>query len=714
MLKKKSVLKNVKRLQHKIFSRKAQVYMLGIILMALFLLSTALFLYVNTLSQRESYYVYSENFASLTQSVKEAIEKVVAGALATYTTILDVSGNSSFARIKAEEVLNAGIRVLTSSFSNYGLELKYEPVNCSLADEEHPYRKITSEEVFKAYWFYPDSVSGVGIRFSFNLTEVGLYNYKVSGHGSAYFSLKVKVLESKRNIVKISVTGEGNVPVLNLDETMIKLFIYNGSVREWVEETPEIVTIFQNGTYILNHTIPPNFHLPTISGGVVPIALKVRDHRGVIVNAFAVPSYTYSLSINQPYNGRDPSKAVYEVEVQNDGVWRFLGQELESSNCDYGPVPPLPVRLLRVNASNEVIPFQVEDWNSNLTIPLGLSNPHTHFQKSNKLVFLLNSTFNTVKIWWSDDMDAEQIINKTDLQYDPATRWHSNTYYKGRMEKLTVLGFDFPIPQLALQHAGHEDEYIFGTINSLPPFGWASYSDPVTNCQARNMLSVEMEYQWQTLFSSTPDTYVLLIVTFPAHAKYATFTLHLITDRVTAKSISNFEVLRSYRTFAHFAVQAHDGNRFQGCGCLLCPPPYKFCNDTSCNIHCCCLWGFIWCLKWCNYNQDNGEHHWLARWNDDFGTGLMLTTKNLEQLYNFSSRGGIIIGLLNALYLKPVDNTLLSSCTTGNWVLSANGKYEVYTWQGLIWIYGGGSYQEIEDYSVMVREPPEILSISST
>ncbi len=650
-------------------SSKGQMYLLGVVLISLILLSSLLFLYMNALSQRKAYYGSIENFVSVVQSVKGDIEKVVAGALATYTSVLETSGNSTFARVRAKEALDEGLKLVYSSFTGYGIELRYESVNCSLADEHQSYREIKKGEVFKAYWYYPDSVSGVSLKFRFNLTRIGLYNYRVSGHGKAYFILKVAILESKPEKLKVSVSREGDIPILDLDEERFEVIYFDNSAGKWKSETPRITRIYSNGTYILKHSIEG----PTLNGEVLPLMLRVRDHRGVIVNSFSVSGYNYT--VNHKTVGEH---AKYEVEVLSDGAWRFLGQTLVvNSGFNYGPIPPIPVRMLRVNSSNGgKVPFQVEDWDSNLVFPLGLSSPHNHFQPFNKLVFILNSSMTNLWIWWVDDVDSELKLVKTDLYYNSNTRWHKNTYYEGKITSTHPVRFT-----LKRASTANNDLFELGKINFESSAGWGSWTDTVVNNSARNMFVVELEYKGG--IDEAPDTYVLVTITFPGYTKYVTFTVKLILNRVTAKKITDFEVLRSFKGYPDFAAQ--NGTEIV----TSHPNGYsKFYNDTV----------------------TGGIHHWVARYSETFGTGLMMTLKNLEELYCLDQSGGItVLKSSNHLLLKPVDNVYQPK-TTGV-TFNANNEVEIYTWSGLLWVYNGGSYMEIEGYSEMVSNPPEITAV---
>jgi hypothetical protein len=126
--------------------------------------------------------------------------------------------------------------------------------------------------------------------------------------------------------------------------------------------------------------------------------LQVSDPRGIITFSFystrKKPQITYVFDWNATGMGNIYSQLRNDkivVEVLQNGTLLWLGQKL----LDGYPIPPLPIKCLRVSANADPthleakqIPFQVEDWASNYKVPLGRSSGETLFSSRNMIVFL--------------------------------------------------------------------------------------------------------------------------------------------------------------------------------------------------------------------------------------------------------------------------------------------------------------------------------------
>ena len=80
------------------------------------------------------------------------------------------------------------------------------------------------------------------------------------------------------------------------------------------------------------------------------------------------------------------------------------------------PIPPVPVKSIHVNETinniDQEVPFQVEDWESDYRVPLGLTNNASLFGRNNMIVFLVNNNakynVSKVTIWWDGSDTAVQ------------------------------------------------------------------------------------------------------------------------------------------------------------------------------------------------------------------------------------------------------------------------------------------------------------------
>ena len=102
------------------------------------------------------------------------------------------------------------------------------------------------------------------------------------------------------------------------------------------------------------------------------------------------------------------------VEWLQNGTMRRLGQNLNLTTTAR-PIPPISVKAFHINQTfvngrNREVPFQVEDWASNYSIPLGLTNNATVFSNKQMIVYLLDKNVAETTIWWNGSDQASQLI----------------------------------------------------------------------------------------------------------------------------------------------------------------------------------------------------------------------------------------------------------------------------------------------------------------
>jgi hypothetical protein len=99
------------------------------------------------------------------------------------------------------------------------------------------------------------------------------------------------------------------------------------------------------------------------------------------------------------------------VEFLQNGTMRWLGKNLQLETQGQ-PIPPVPVKAIHVNQTingvNQEVPFQVEDWASEYSIPLGLTNNATVFSNRQMIVYLINVNVSKVTVWWNGSDMATQ------------------------------------------------------------------------------------------------------------------------------------------------------------------------------------------------------------------------------------------------------------------------------------------------------------------
>ena len=103
--------------------------------------------------------------------------------------------------------------------------------------------------------------------------------------------------------------------------------------------------------------------------------------------------------------------ATVAVELLQNGTMIWLGQNLNVTTQSI-PIPPISVKAIHVNETisgvNQQVPFQIEDWASSYSVPLGLTNNATVFGNRQMVVFLVNTHATTFTLWWNGSDQAVQ------------------------------------------------------------------------------------------------------------------------------------------------------------------------------------------------------------------------------------------------------------------------------------------------------------------
>jgi len=296
-----------------------------------------------------------------------AINHILEFVIGYYGSILQVTGNTTYAKSLAADYLRSGLENIAYIHPNWSpsFQLNYFEVSAS--------------------WFNRTSYSQGTINVTYSLLGMGLSGIQYATSAA----LKVTANPSNTSSVLVNVTRDGNKPCPNLGKN--NFFFYNYSYTESAWELKNtgvaINSVSSTDTYSVYDI--------TILSGLDPTAymVQVADHRGITVSASTFSHYTYTFTWNQPlYSGL--SRDTIVVEALQNGTLRWLDQNLQLSTQGK-PIPPLPVKALHINRTvngvNHEVPFQVEDWGSNYRVPLGLTSNASIFSSRNMLVFLVNT-----------------------------------------------------------------------------------------------------------------------------------------------------------------------------------------------------------------------------------------------------------------------------------------------------------------------------------
>jgi hypothetical protein len=331
-----------------------------------------------------------------------AIKKTLEFTVGYYGSILQVTGNITYAKSLAVNYLYSGLVYIANIHPEWSPSFLFN------------YSNVNTK------WFEPTSRSGGNISVTYSLQGMGVTNIKFA----TSCELNVAILSANATHTRIKVTKEDATPVLALTQENFNFYSYNYAALAWDTVNPSSLLVFSNGTYVVN-----------IPSGVDPAAymIQVADTRGIMVAASRTSYYSYALTWNSTrYSSLNNDVIV--VEALQNGTLRWLGQNLKLTTQGR-PLPPIPVRSLRVNQTidgvNREVPFQVEDWGSEYRVPLGISSNASVFSNKNMLVFLLNHRTENVRIWWDGRDTAVQTSYATTNRYFTNDDWQNGVLTNG-------------------------------------------------------------------------------------------------------------------------------------------------------------------------------------------------------------------------------------------------------------------------------------------
>jgi len=303
-----------------------------------------------------------------------AIKQILGFTVGYYGSVLQVTGNSSYAKSLAWSYLQTGLVNVANMHPEWGTSFN------------------ASNSYLQTYWFQNRSYSTGDLSVKYNLTGLGIYGitYETSCKLDAHVMNTTAI-----NQARLNVTKDESEPVINLGKQNFKFYRYAQTSSSWEQISPSTEPVsFANGTYLID-----------IPSGIDPYSylLQIEDPRGIIVVASSFSRYTCTMSWNSTLysNQRD---ATLVAELLQNGTMRWLGQNLQLTT-QTKPIPPIPVKSIRVNQTinnaNREVPFQVEEWGSEYRSPLGMANNASVFSSRTMLVFLINPNVSKTTIWWN-------------------------------------------------------------------------------------------------------------------------------------------------------------------------------------------------------------------------------------------------------------------------------------------------------------------------
>jgi hypothetical protein len=369
------------------------------------------------------------------------------------------------------------------------------------------------------------------------------------------------------------------------------------------------------------------------------------------------------------------------AELQQNGMIRWLGQNLQLT-VQAKPFPPIPVKSMHVNQTianvNSEVPFQIEDWASGYTIPMGLTNNASVFSGTNMLVFLANSNVSQVTIWWNGSDRAIQTPYAYTDKYFTGDDVANGVLTNGILK----LNIDGSFRVTSTQNTSTSTTTFMringegSTYGSIPSY--AIYHGVIRDI-------VHQEAEWDNGALNCPNLYAHIVLTLPANATYYTYQLRLMfVDSQQSRTITNLCPLSL--SIPNGGPETEDG--------------VSGGNPNTSNST-----GLF-------YDQSAADwaHHWSQFISGTKGAGIMFTDSANQELYVFDSIAGNATGAIsvsnssgNVIELRPVT------------IVPASFKYALdVIWYGAVATFDGRTpiYEEISGLRTglwtLVEFPPTV------
>ena len=214
-----------------------------------------------------------------------ALKQILGFTVGYYGSVLQVTGNSSYAQTLATNYLNSGLGNGTDTNPEWGASFNITALTLS------------------NNWFTNESYSEGNLNVTYDLPGLGIKGIAYS----ASCRLDVQISPShSNNQVYLTVTQDENSPVVGLSKSNFKFYLYENSNMSWaMANTPDEPFSSSNGTYTVD--IPPGINPQGFS-------IQVQDSRGITVAASSFSQYTSTLAFNSSFIENDN----YVVSANSD------------------------------------------------------------------------------------------------------------------------------------------------------------------------------------------------------------------------------------------------------------------------------------------------------------------------------------------------------------------------------------------------------------
>ncbi len=236
-----------------------------------------------------------------------ALKQVLGFTVGYYGSVLQVTGNSTYAKTLASNYLNSGLENIANVRPEWGASFQINTMQMN------------------TFWFMNSSYSQGNLNVTYDLAGLG-----ISGVAYAASSrLDVNIFQTPMvNQVCLNVTRDGEQPYNDLSLQNFKFYRYRYNNLTWEMVNPPSEPIaFPNGTYLVE--VPPEIN-------PYSYVIQVMDTRGINVAASSFSQYTGTLTFNSTVveDGDYVDNAISNVDVLADVGTNsnFLAQQSAPDN----------------------------------------------------------------------------------------------------------------------------------------------------------------------------------------------------------------------------------------------------------------------------------------------------------------------------------------------------------------------------------------------
>jgi hypothetical protein len=523
-----------------------------------------------------------------------ALKQILGFTVGYYGSVLQVTGNSSYARTLATNYLSSGLDNIADIRPEWGPSFNATTLALS------------------TNWFTNTSYSTGNITVKYDLTGLGVYGISYST------SSRLDVIVSNSNSTsqaRLTILKDEGEPLINLGQQNFEFYRYIYANATWGLINPTNITSYADGTYLID--------LPSEVPGDSYV-LQVEDSRGIIVTASSFSRYTATLTWDGNYSTIPNENIV--IELLQNGTMRWLGQNLNLTRTTK-PIPPVPVKAIHVNQTingvNQEVPFQIEDWASEYQVPLGLTNNNSLISGINMIVFLANSQVSKVTVWWNGSDDAVQ------TSYAYRNVYFNDNPGSARLNngRLTLTLQFSGNPDVTSQVGSITNTATFMRVNGKTPTYGSNLAYIIYNGTVRDIIHQEAEWSGGITSPSCPNVYSQIVLTLPANVTYYTYQLRLMFINSTQS--------RTITELCPISLSSSSTNQLQTENGTLNGLPLTV-NTTS---------GYN---SFYNFSDGTWAHHW-SQFISGTGTGggIMFTDVANQKLYAFDAIAGNRTGALN-------------------------------------------------------------------